>query len=282
RSLSGGASMPTATVNGIEVHYRETGEGFPIVLVHGYTGNSRNWALTVPALRERFRTISVDLRGHGLSGRPASEEAYGLETIASDVYELLRALEVSDCVLAGHSMGGMVSQLLVLEHPEIVRALVLVDRAAGGPKGLLYDERRKVRERLVAIAREQGMEAVFAEQERITPLHPALAANPQLVEIWRGKFLMTSRDAYIACANAMSSRRSLLAELGRIRVPTLIICGEQDEPFLGPSRDMHEAIAGSELVIIPGAGHGPQMETPGEFNRVLIEFMSPVLEATAA
>jgi 3-oxoadipate enol-lactonase len=274
--------MPTATVNGIEVHYRETGEGFPIVLVHGYTGNSRNWALTVPALRERFRTISVDLRGHGLSGRPASEEAYGLETMASDVYELLRALEVSDCVLAGHSMGGMVSQLLVLEHPEIVRALVLVDTAAEVPKGLLYDERRKVRERLVAIAREQSMEAVFAEQERITPLHPALAANPQFVEIWREQFLMTSRDAYIACANAMSSRRSLLAELGRIRVPTLIICGEQDEPFLGPSRDMHEAIAGSELVIIPGAGHGPQMETPGEFNRVLIEFMSPVLEATAA
>src|SRR6266540_2581056 len=111
--------MPHATVNGIEIHYREVGEGFPIVLIHGYTGNSRNWALTAPALAHRFRVISVDLRGHGLSAKPAS-----------DVYELLKNLEVSEYALVGHSMGGMVSQLLILEHPAMVRALVLVDTAA--------------------------------------------------------------------------------------------------------------------------------------------------------
>ncbi len=206
--------MPTANVNGVEIHYRETGEGFPIVFVHGYTGNSRNWALTVPALREDFRTISVDLRGHGLSGRPSSEDEYALELMASDVYELLKALDISECVLVGHSMGGMVSQLLVLEHPEVVRALVLVDTAAEVPKGLLYEERRKQRAGLVKMAREQGMEAVFEEQERITPLHPVLVANPQFVQVWREQFLMTLREAYIACANAMSSRRSRARRLG--------------------------------------------------------------------
>ena len=273
--------MPMRTVNGIEIHYRETGKGFPIVFVHGYTGNSRNWALTVPALREEFRTISVDLRGHGLSGRPESEDDYALETMASDVYELLNALDVSECVLVGHSMGGMVSQLLVLEHPEVVRALVLVDTAAEVPKGLLYEERLKQRKRLIEMAATEGMEAVFEEQERITPLHPALAANPQYIDIWREQFLMTSREAYIACANAMSSRRSLLGDLGAISVPTLVICGEKDEPFLEPSRQMHAAIPGSELIIIPGAGHGPQMETPGEFNRALTEFLAKVRETTA-
>jgi 3-oxoadipate enol-lactonase len=272
--------MHQANVNGIDIHYRETGEGFPIVFVHGYTGNSRNWALTVPALRESFRTISVDLRGHGLSGRPASEEEYAIEVMASDVCELLKALSVTECVLVGHSMGGMVSQLLVLEHPEVVRALVLVDTAAEVPKGLLYEERRKQRARLVEIAEKEGMEAVFEEQLRITPVHPALAANPRYIDIWREQFLMTSREAYIACANAMSSRRSLLGELGALAVPALVICGEQDEPFLEPSRQMHEAMPGSELVIIPGAGHGPQMETPGEFNRVLTEFLSRVRETT--
>jgi pimeloyl-ACP methyl ester carboxylesterase len=274
-------TMPTANVNGIDIHYRETGEGFPIVLVHGYTGNSRNWALTAPALRENFRTISVDLRGHGLSGRPSSEDEYALEAMASDVYELLKALDVSECVLVGHSMGGMVSQLLVLEHPEAVRALVLVDTAAEVPKGLMYDERRKQRERLVEIAHEQGMEAVFEEQERITPLHPALAANPRYIDIWREQFLMTSREAYIAGANGMASRRSVVADLVKVAMPTLVICGEKDEPFLEPSRQMHEAIPGSELIIISGAGHGPQMETPGEFNRVLIEFLSKVLQTSA-
>ena len=135
--------MAQANVNGIDIHYRETGEGFPIVFVHGYTGNSRNWALTVPALREEFRTISVDLRGHGLSARPDNEDEYALAMMASDVYELLKALDIEECVLVGHSMGGMISQLLVIEHPEVLRALVLVDTAAEVPKGLLYDEQAK-------------------------------------------------------------------------------------------------------------------------------------------
>lgn len=273
--------MPLVNANRVDIHFRDVGEGFPIVLIHGYTGNSRNWALTAPALAERFRVISVDLRGHGLSAKPVSEDAYALEMMASDVYELLKNLEVSECVLVGHSMGGMASQLFVLEHPEMVRALALVDTAAEVPKGLLYDERRKQRERLVQIARDQGMEAVFEEQERITPLHPVLAANPRYIEIWREQFLMTSPEAYIACANGMSTRRSLLGDLTKVAVPTLIVCGEHDEPFLEPSKDMHEAIPGSELVIIPGAGHGPQMETPGEFNRVLMEFLSRVRETTA-
>jgi 2-succinyl-6-hydroxy-2,4-cyclohexadiene-1-carboxylate synthase len=273
--------MPQATVNGIEIHYRETGERFPIVFVHGFTGNSRNWALTVPALRDEFRTISVDLRGHGLSEKPASEDDYALEVMASDVYELLRALDVNECVLVGHSMGGMVSQLLILEHPEAVRALVLVDTAAEVPKSLLYDERRKQRAGLIEIARDQGMEAVFDEQLRITPIHPALKANPRYIEIWREQFLMTSREAYIAGANAMASRRSVVDDLARIGVPTMIICGEKDEPFLDPSRQMHAAVPGSELTIIPGAGHGPQMETPAEFNRVLTQFLAKVREASA-
>ena len=273
--------MPFVNVNGIDIHLRETGEGSPIIFVHGYTGNSRNWALTIPALRENFRTISVDLRGHGLSAKPASEDDYALEVMADDVYELLKSLDVTECVLVGHSMGGMVSQLLILDHPEIVRALVLVDTAAEVPKGLLYDNRRKERARLVEIAREKGMEAVFEEQLRITPIHPALKTNPRYIDIWREQFLMTSREAYIAGANGMASRRSVVADLAKVTVPTLIICGEKDEPFVEPSRLMHAAIAGSELVIIPGAGHGPQMETPGAFNRVLTEFLAKVRETSA-
>jgi 3-oxoadipate enol-lactonase len=273
--------VPYANVNGIDTHFRETGEGFPVVFVHGYTGNSRYWALTVPALREEFRTISVDLRGHGLSGRPASEDDYALELMASDVYELLKSLDVSECVLVGHSMGGMVSQLLVLEHPEVVRALVLVDTAGEVPKGLLYDNRRKDRARLVDIAREKGMEAVFEEQLLVTPIHPALKANPRYIDVWREQFLMTSREAYIGGANGMASRRSVVGDLAKVSVPTLIICGEKDEPFLEPSRQMHEAIPGSELVIIPGAGHGPQMEMPAEFNRALAEFLAKVRETSA-
>ncbi len=274
--------MPVATINGLEIHYREKGEGFPVVLVHGFTGNSRNWALTVPVLTRTFRTISVDLRGHGHSARPLRQEDYTLEAMADDVYELLQHLGVRECYLAGHSMGGMISQHLVLDHPELVRALVLVDTAAEIPQGLVNEERLAERERLVDIAREQGMEAVFEEQLRTNPLRERIETNPEFLRTWREQFLLTSKEAYIYGAHGMASRKSLLGELHRVKVPTLIVCGENDEPFLEASRKMHNAVAGSRLEIIKGAGHSPQIETPAAFNQVITEFLSKVHETAPA
>jgi 2-succinyl-6-hydroxy-2,4-cyclohexadiene-1-carboxylate synthase len=273
--------MPTATIKGLEIHYREKGEGFPVVLVHGFTGNSRNWALTVPGLMRQFRTISVDLRGHGHSEKPLRQEDYTLEAMADDVYTLLQHMGVRECYLAGHSMGGMVSQHIVLDHPELVRALVLVDTAAEIPEGLVSKERLAERERLVAIALEQGMEAVFDEQLRVNPPAERIQANPEFLRTWREQFLMTSKEAYIYGAHGIASRRSLLGELHRVSVPTLIIWGENDEPFLEASRKMHAEIRGSRLEIIEGAGHSPQIETPAAFNRVITEFLSKVHEAAA-
>src|SRR5437867_2023625 len=161
--------MPSVKVNGIEINYREAGEGFPVVLIHGYTGNLRNWALTIPALTGHFKTISVDLRGHGQSGKPTRPEDHALELMTEDVVALMGQLGVRQCYLAGHSMGGMVAQQIALGHPELVKALVLVDTAAEVPEGLRYDERRQQRQRLVEIAQRDGMEAVFEEQLRTTP-----------------------------------------------------------------------------------------------------------------
>ena len=270
--------MPYATVNGIDLHYREAGEGYPIVLVHGFTGNSRNWVLTAPQLARSFRTVSVDLRGHGHSAKPTAPEDYAVDVMAEDVHALIRELGIDSCYLAGHSMGGMIAQRLILGHPQLFSALVLVDTAAEMPNGMRTEERA----RFLQIAREQGMEAVFEEQLRINPQADRLRAQPQLLEIWRQQFLLTSLEAYLYCARAMAERRPLLERLNAIEAPTLIVCGENDEPFRRPSQHMHERIGGSELTIIPGAGHTPQIEAAGEFNRVLSSFLSRVHQTAAA
>jgi len=269
--------MSIATIDGIELHYREAGEGFPVVLVHGFTGNLRNWALTVPALRERFRTVSVDLPGHGLSEKPTASGAYTGEQMSDDVHGLIRHLGIEECYLVGHSMGGMVAQHLVLSHPPLIRALVLVDTAAE-LSGVLR-ERASDRERLVQMVRTRGMEAVFDEQLRLNPQREQIEANPGFVKTWREQFLMTSPDAYIYCAHGMANRRALLRELPSVSAPTLIVCGENDEPFVEASRQMHDAIAGSELLMIPGAGHSPQIEAPSRFNQALMGFLTRVHEA---
>ncbi|UCH87317.1 MAG: alpha/beta fold hydrolase [Dehalococcoidia bacterium] len=265
--------MPHLSIKGLDIHYKEKGQGFPIVLIHGYSGNLQNWILQVRALVKRYRTISLDLRGHGRSAKPTQREDYSLELFAADVYDLLNSLAVPECYLVGHSMGGMVAQEFVLRHPEMVRALVLVDTAADVPQNFPWKERA----RLMELARTEGMEAVFDEMLQTQPLgSQVVGENPELIDIWRRQFLMTSLEGYLYCGEAIGSRRPLLEELAQIRVPTLIICGEADEPFLAPSQRMHQTIPGSELSIIASAGHTPTLENPLAFNEALLSFLARV------
>ncbi len=269
--------MPKARINGVEINYRESGEGFPLLLIHGFTGNLRNWALQAPVLTRGFRMVSFDQRGHGHSEKPTRPEDYSLELMAEDAYGLLQHLGIDRCYVVGHSMGGMVAQHLALAHPEPVRALMLVDTAAEVTTSM----RTRDGARLIEIARDEGMEAVFEEQLRVNPMAEQIRDQPQLLGLWRQQFLLTSREAYIHCASAIVNREPLLDMLHAIEVPTLIICGENDDPMVEASRQMHERIAGSELVIIPGAGHTPQIERAPEFNRVLSDFLTRVHEGVA-
>jgi len=265
--------MPHALVNGIRLHYREQGRGFPIVLVHGYTGNLHNWVFQIPPLTQKYRTVSLDLRGHGLTDSPPRPEDYSLELLAEDVYGLLQAVGISECYLCGHSLGGMVAQEFFLAHPEMVRALILVDTTAERPPGTEIGDGG----RLARMAVEQGMGPVFDEMLRTAPLFSTLAtASSSFIEKWREQFLLTSVDGYIHCAQAIHNRRPLLDELHRIDVPTLIVCGALDEPFLEPSCRMHERMAGSELAIIPDCGHIPLIERPQELNHILMSFLERV------
>lgn len=272
---AGGDRLANVNVNGLSIHYRDTGgDGFPLVLAHGFTGNGRNWALTAPALRERFRIVSPDHRGHGMSDKPTQTEDYDLDLMADDLWKLLGSIGIEECYLVGHSMGGMVAQLVTLAHPALVKALVLVDTAAEIPRSLAGKERYQERQRLVKMAEDEGMEAVFEEQLKVAD--PQIRSNPAFVKTWREQFLMTSVHAYIGGAHGMATRRPVLERLGEVKVPTLIVCGEKDEPFLEPSRMMHEKIAGSELVMIANCGHSPQIEKPGEFNAILSGFLDRV------
>jgi 3-oxoadipate enol-lactonase len=215
----------------------------------------------------------MDHRGHGHSDKPTEPEDYSLELMAEDAYGLLEHLGIEECYVVGHSMGGVVAQLLALNHPEPVRALVLVDTAAEVPDGYRPQERAP----LLDIAREQGMEAVFEEMLRTSPLFSTLAAvSSVFIEKWREQFLLTSVEGYVYCAQAIHGRRPLLDELYRIQVPTLIVCGALDEAFLEASRQMHERIAGSELAIIPGCGHNPIIERAQEFSRIVASFLERV------
>ncbi|HEY8489905.1 MAG TPA: alpha/beta fold hydrolase [Dehalococcoidia bacterium] len=267
------------TRDGLSLAYRTAGEGFPIVFVHGFTGNMRNWALTAPVVARSYRAISVDLRGHGESQASDRPEAYTPDVLAEDVYHLLQLLGVDACVLVGHSMGGRVAQEFALAHGELLRGLVLVDTSAGGRARSVQNVSL---EEVEAMIREGGMEAVF---DRVVSrgflATPETRANPEAREAWRRQFLKTSPYAYLYCSRAMAESRVLLDLLPQIRVPALVICGERDEPFVQPSRELHERLPDSRLVYIPGAGHSPQIERPEAFNAALLDFLAAVVPGGA-
>lgn len=263
--------------DGITLAYRTAGNGFPIVFVHGFTGNLRNWALTAPVVARSYRTVSLDLRGHGASGRPVRPEDYRLPVMAEDVRELLRVLGIDACVLVGHSMGGMIAQEFALAHQDLLRGLVLVDTAPSpGSRSVGAVSQDQIQQ----ILGSGGMEMVFEQVTMRGPLaNPAVRNDPAALEVWRQEFLKTSPEAYLYASRAMAERRDLLDLLPQIRVPALVICGEHDEPFVDPSRRMHERLPDSRLRFIRGAGHSPQIDRPDDFNAALLEFLAEAVPA---
>lgn len=267
--------MPRARIGSIELYYEEQGQGFPIVFAHGYTGSHADWVSPMAALSERFRVLAMDHRGHGRSQAPAAASGYSIPIMVEDIGGLLERLGIGRCCLVGHSMGGFMALQFVLDHPEMVRALVLVDTSSGEFERVPGFE--ELRARLDELARNEGMDAAFEHNAAHNPMvRERFERHPELREISRQKMLHTSVDGYVYAWRAIAQWPPVTARLSEIRVPTLIFLGEEDTPFERPSQILKEGIAGSKLVVIAGSGHSPHEEAPEAFNRPLLGFLETI------
>ncbi len=255
----------------LDVAFRDVGSGDALVLVHGITGGMRNWALVAPALADRLRIVSYDQRGHGLTSSPTPPDIYSLDLLADDLRRLVDDLEVEKFTLVGHSMGSMVAQTFVLAYPERVDRLVLV----GSTAGLIDNEEREVLVEGALAAIADGIEAAWPLHRRLWPAwqEEMLAADPKRLEQARQEFLRTSPDGYAGFARSAVERRDLRARLGEIGCPTLVMVGEHDERRLVTTRDIVDGVPGSQGVVVPEAGHTPQIENPTGFLERLETFL---------
>jgi pimeloyl-ACP methyl ester carboxylesterase len=252
-----------------------------LLLVHGFTGAKEDFTDVVDRLADGgWHVVAPDLRGHGSSDHPSVEEAYDLELFADDLWALADTLGWKRLVLLGHSMGGMVAQVAALRHPERLEALVLMDTSCGAPEGIdgsLLDLG-------VAVVREHGMatlhELQSARDDAEVLATPAslrlLAERPGWAEFERRKFLASAPEMWAAMAPKMLSQSDRIDALAALRLPVLVIVGEQDRPFLGPSERMAKAIPGARLVVVPDAGHSPQFENPDAWWDALTGFLEEV------
>jgi 3-oxoadipate enol-lactonase len=150
--------MPKLNVDGVNIYFEDAGEGFPVVLSHGYNSNHYEWALQLPLLSRKYRVIAIDHRGHGFSDSPGSPDKYSIPIFAADIRAVLRSLNIEKCHLIGQSMGGFISQQFIKDFPEMVSSLILVSTSAELSGFSDYDKyMRKVHE----IARTKGLDAAF-------------------------------------------------------------------------------------------------------------------------
>jgi len=261
--------MPTERINRIRLYYEQTGEGDAVVLLHGFTGSTRDWDNQIAVLRNQYKTIAIDHRGHGGSEAPKSEDDYSINIFSEDVYGLLKKLNIDSCCLIGHSMGGFMALQFVLDHPGMVNALVLVDTSSG--EWEVVPGYAELREKLNDLARTEGLEAAFEYDASHNPTRiERFKKHPEQREIAKKKVINTSVDGYIFVSGSFGKWQPVTERLKEINVPTLIFVGEEDTPFYKASRILNDNINNSELVMVPGVGHSPHEDAPECFNETMI------------
>jgi pimeloyl-ACP methyl ester carboxylesterase len=258
-------------------------EAATLLLVHGFGGAKEDFADHVDALAREHRVVSFDHRGHGASGSPDSADAYSLDRLAADVLEVADALEAERFLLLGHSMGGMVARRFVLAHPERVDAIVFMDTAAGPPP----DIDRSLVLASAEVALQEGMPVLRALLDEMDPLgSPAhqrvVETRPEFEEYSQRKWTSLSPVMWATIVVEMFSQPDQLADLGSVAVPALVIVGEQDETFVGPSMAIVDTVPDARLVVVPDAGHSPQFENPGAWRHAMEAFLGELTAAPRA
>lgn len=231
-----------------------------ILFVHGAGGGQFSWSFQKNFFEREFDPIIMELPGHGESGGEGEEE---ITKYAEHVSFFLRALGLEQLFLVGHSMGGAIVQTLALTHPEVFKGIVLVGTGA------------KLR---VFPAVLEGIKNHFEETVRqIVQYAYSRKAPPELIE--RGiEHLMTCRPQVLYGDFLACDRFDLMKEVERIRIPTLLICGSDDEMTpVKYSEYLHHHIGHSKIEILPDAGHMVMMESPEAFNRKVSEFIRGIV-----
>jgi pimeloyl-ACP methyl ester carboxylesterase len=251
--------MSRAQLNGIEIDYAASGRGPAVLLSHGYSATRRMWDGQHRALEDRYQVISWSMRGHGQTDSPDDPSQYSADLTVADMAALLRHLGVQRAVIGGLSLGGVVSLGFYLAHPEMVRALVICD---SGPGYRNAEARAAWNQRANERAAELEARGLDALSDRSREMREAM-----------GEHRSAQGLAHAARGMLAQQGSHVIDGLPTIRVPTLIIVGDQDQPFLPPCEYMAKKIPGARLEVIPGAGHSSNLDQPEAFNRVLGDFL---------
>jgi 3-oxoadipate enol-lactonase len=265
--------MTVIRIDNIQMAYTDSGMGRPVVLIHGYPFNRSLWNEQVAELSHSYRVIVPDLRGFGESD--SSTGPATMDRMAQDVALLLDHLGISRAVIGGLSMGGYVALAFYKQFPSRVSALILADTRAQADT----EEGKQTRAQQAEKALAEGMAGIADAMlpKLLTP--DTVSKRPEIVKRVRDMMLKTKPEGTAAALLGMAQRDDQTQLLPQISSPVLIVVGAEDAITpVADSEKMHNAIAGSRLVVLENAGHVSNLERTEEFNQHLLDFLRESLD----
>lgn len=255
---------------GFRIHYVEQGGADPVVFAHGFVMDHTMFAPQFEDLPDTHRCIAWDLRGHGMSQCPPGP--WSLQDTVDDLIAFIEGVDAAPCHLVGMSIGGMQAVRVALQRPELVRSLVLIDTSADAEEPDAIPLYQGFQDTIEA----DGMTDELARST--LPIFYAerfLTNERDAVEIHVARALSMPRESFVEGLRALIGRDSVVDKLGGIRVPTLVIHGEQDAAIgVHQAERLRDGIPGAELLLVPDAGHTTPLEAPDVVNAALARFLA--------
>jgi pimeloyl-ACP methyl ester carboxylesterase len=253
----GEATVPKLNRDGVGIYYEVHGSGPPLLLTHGYSSTSAMWQGQIEALSKHHQLILWDMRGHGQSDYPDDPTAYSEASTVADMAALLDMAGADRAIVGGLSLGGYMSLAFYRAHPRRVRALLIIDTGPGFKKDDARDAwNQRARDTAERFEREGLAVLKSLSSERSSVSHRDASG---LARAARG--MLTQRDAQV------------ISSLPEINVPSLVVVGADDTPFLAASDYMAAKIPGAQKVVIPAAGHAVNIDQPQAFIEAVLPFL---------
>ena len=246
---------------GVKVYYEVHGQGQPILLSHGYSATSQMWQGQVEAF-PGYQVIAWDMRGHGQTDSPEDQSLYSEAHTVDDMAAILAECGASKAIIAGLSLGGYMSLAFNVSDPEKVRALMLFDTGPGYKNATAREGWNETSEKRAVAFETKGFGAMGGSAEVRVSSH-------------------RSADGLARAARGMLAQfdARIIESLPNITVPTLVLVGANDQPFLGASEYMAAKVPGAVKVMIPDAGHSANIDQPEAFNAAVTGFLANLPKA---
>ncbi len=269
--------MPYVSVNGVNLYYEVTGEGYPLVWAHEFAGDYRSWESQVRFFARRYQVITYNARGYPPSDVPQDVSAYSQEQAVEDLRALLVHLGIQEGHIGGLSMGGSLALHFGLTHPQMCRSLIV---AAAGSGSVNAEEWKAEAEANAKRFETEGM-SVVADDYAIGPARIQFQHKDPMG--WQEFRDALAEHSSIGAANTFRGVQitrpsifDLKERMNRLAVPTLIMIGDEDEPCVDAAVFMKRNIPTAGLSVLPQSGHTINLEEPDLYNRVVLDFLTAV------